>query len=604
MPPKYRRSTPVKDRIYRSSPALVQSKLANVRQTVKYFAMVPPSTMERRQSTLTQMEFGRKFGLDAEIADSDEEDDDYVEEVQQRPKKKAKTVERSFGTPGLLKQSTLTQMDFGRIMHGIPDSDDEDMDQEVELEVSGVEEATAHNLLSVHDIEEEPLQTMTRQQHAEDPESYGPGCESHASPRYEPSSVIQSPELCKPNEQPHETPQTPRHPRTKTIPSSQTPSATPISIPNTRRLPAQEDPISPTPARRISPPSRPRLSSPSTRKKDSFPTIMAPPAKPVVKRSAQKEQTPEIETTISPVTQPLVHTQSQTQTTPRTKIKIRDFNRRWEELTGGPQILKPKLGTLVEENSFSMSEQTQEMLLEIDMSALTKVRQSSPDGHHEAVRFAENDPKVIEAGANEWEEESQLVNEEKRAEYLLRLQKREVIVIESSQDSEGALDCSQVTEVEEPASHHTRYGQHSIVPVSSPRIRGSPETGFAPRATNNIVLDTQHQSQHVLQQPFPSSSQASTTAGTPLELFAESNRIVATSAPRHIDHADDEFPPMENEADFGEESIASTIYPNQITVSQLLPSSLLESVPRPPIEPDTQYDIEDEDEEAVEDDEL
>ena len=74
----------------------------------------------------------RQFAMDAEIANSDDEGE-FLEE---RPFKRIKTGEPISSTPSLLKQSTLTQIDFVKLMReGIPDSDEDPI---VEHDLSGL----------------------------------------------------------------------------------------------------------------------------------------------------------------------------------------------------------------------------------------------------------------------------------------------------------------------------------------------------------------------------------------------------------------------------------------------------------------------------------
>src|ERR1700753_3907760 len=122
MPSTFKRRTPIQDRIYRSSPATVQSKLPKLQKVIRRVSSTPSSA--KHQSTLTQMDFAtpRQFAMDAEIANSDDEGE-FLEE---RPFKRIKTGEPISSTPSLLKQSTLTQIDFVKLMReGIPDSDED-----------------------------------------------------------------------------------------------------------------------------------------------------------------------------------------------------------------------------------------------------------------------------------------------------------------------------------------------------------------------------------------------------------------------------------------------------------------------------------------------
>jgi hypothetical protein len=342
MPVKYRRRKPIKDRVYRSSPVMAQSKLSRLRKATRAVTSTP-STLGR-QATLTQMEFPtpQRFPLDNEIADGDK-DENFAAE---RPKKKVKREGKMSSKPDSSKQNTLTQMDWAMVLgHSIPDSQDEDEEegnwQEVFEGVDGEErvpsaqrgvvrfQRRATNDEEIEEAAEQPHRSRLEEveEFEEHKEQEQPtGLQFDSSP---PRELGQ--QCVDPISSTHSVPKTPKRVRTEPVPSSQSPPVTPISIPGTRVQRPIPAPVSPTPFR------------------------MAPPALPIVRTSPLKEL---------PSSSPtLTQTQTQTQMTPNTKRKIEDFNRGF--LMKGPPPRPPN--PMVGQNTYGIGEETQAMFLQIPM---------------------------------------------------------------------------------------------------------------------------------------------------------------------------------------------------------------------------------------------
>jgi hypothetical protein len=582
VPLKYKRRTPIQDRVYKSSPVMVQSKFPRLKQMVRTATSTPSSS--EHQATLTQMDFGtpRQFAIDAEIPNSDDEGDEIDEPPPKRARTRAAVRERISSTPGSTIQSTLTQMDWALMGQGILDSDEED------------EEGDGAELPSIHDehIVRSVFLTVPKAQMEDISSEPLPG--SRGPPFEEPSDKIIVPGSDQ------SVPETPRRSRDETIPSSQTPSATPISIPGSRHRTTRAELVaaaaaSPTPSStRRSPelihtPSRSRRSlpnklhhsgrttpTPKSRNLASslMPPTMAPPALPLRHESPLKEKSQNI---VPQIPVEWLRTQSQTQTTPRTKQKVMDFNSKWALLTGNPNDMPNKNWTPKSKGgqashmpvhaSFSIGDSTQAAMLQIEMENVL----SGPDVEETQSEQTKANANVQRSGT-----------------------RGKVIVIQSSQDDECHQGSSQLTEPEEDDDGEygtTEIQNESLVPASSPIVPGFAHitrSGLYVGPFSHIVPDTQN---HVSGSELPvlgaiRSSQASTTAGTPHSPdvnVTPTGRIPATSPGNARGQAP---PPMLDSLPmFGNTSpqrdFPGTSPTRVITVSQLIPSSLLESVPRP-----------------------
>jgi hypothetical protein len=548
----YKAQTPIEDGVHKSTSKAIPKRLSRVRQTGKGRSSTPSSSDQ--QNTLTQMDFGtpRRFALDAQIADSDEEE----ESTEARPTKRVKT--EIVPSTLALQQSTLTQMDFVKLMRqGIPDSEEEDIEDDSDLEnfekFAGKElgQSLAQRKTDVgrEEIEEAVLDGFT-EEHAEDlADTRRENRQSNASRLIAVQNSTD--EIDDKSSSPAKVPTTPRRPRTETVPSSQTPPATPISIPGSKERPFQsstdDPPASPTPIR-MGPPNLPR----------PRPSPMAPPALPVPQfsplapphlsmpgRSPLKQK--DANADILAQTQSEFHTQTQTQTSPITKQRVQDFNQRWAELTGNydniPANRRSKKPTKPQHESFDMGDATQAELLGINLEEYIGLRNS------------EQDPYPLQPIREDTETKpARELVDDTSVPATSPVKKNEIIVIPSSQDDEYVPASSPMSE-DRPAL------QDSVVPASSPQPR-KVFKDLQLESTNHMVPDTQLDIQFSQTSIRP--SQASTAPATPTAVQSKAVQNIELPSPSR---------------QLFEESGRSPL--QLITISQLIPSSLIASVPRP-----------------------
>lgn len=224
MPPK-------KTTYSRITPAPRQTRLASRRSLPVTRRRDSPPVLQKRQSTLTQIDYIRSDG--AIPNSSDEEDVSEFEETQ--PKKKARLsgdVEAKGRTPG---QSTLTQKWDWKAMAAARDSeesdnnlnmlDDEETEQEEEIQpkhkkpISKGHTQTQSELLLVAHLDDE----SDSEARAQFPEQVA----FAASPDVE--KLRTRPTTAVSTTNPNPNPKTPRRPRRTEIPSSETPWSSKLS---------------------------------------------------------------------------------------------------------------------------------------------------------------------------------------------------------------------------------------------------------------------------------------------------------------------------------------------------------------------------------------
>jgi hypothetical protein len=236
------------------------------------------------QSTLTQMQFGSPIGqsdFDSTDIIPDSEEDGEEEVVSIRARKRKRNV--SLPKLDLRKQTTLTQMDFVSLLRYddplqlFEDENDDNNDQPNEI-----------------DMMQNDIHDSRHDQHQIIPNS-SPEPPVRDPPRIE-AAQNESPAI-KESNQAVSVPRTPKRVRQTPVPSSQTPTATPLSIHSDKGkiLDDIPYPTSPTPKPR----SKEQQSPISSSEKKSLNT----------------------------------ETQTQTQTSPTTKRRITDFNNRWLQLS-------------------------------------------------------------------------------------------------------------------------------------------------------------------------------------------------------------------------------------------------------------------------------
>lgn len=234
------------------------------------------------QSTLTQMQFGTPTGhndFDSIDIIANSSDDEEEAQLHLPPKKRKRNV--SLPKVDLRKQTTLTQMDFVSMLR---------YDDSIQISDDENEKIQNHAIdmiqPDIHDYDDEEVRIIPNSS----PQSY-----PRDPPRIEEFQREES-QRVQPDHSLSE-PSTPKRIRQTPIPSSQTPSATPLSV---RSKPGGI-------------PDEPSLSTSPT----PGPRIKEQP----VSISSSKE----ISLTTS--------TQTQTQTSPTTKRRITDFNSRWAQLS-------------------------------------------------------------------------------------------------------------------------------------------------------------------------------------------------------------------------------------------------------------------------------
>lgn len=229
-----------------------------------------------RQSTLTQMDYGpistaeRSFGSRLEIADS-EDDDDFEEP---REKKRRKIV-RTVATITLMKQDTLTQMDFLKRM--AMDETDEELRELGILDDAnpraGATTLDASN--SSSRIEEDEITAMIPDVIPTSSVEERPIPGQRTIPDSEESTNLER-ENPAPTASTVLDPSTPRRVRVLEVPSSQTPTATPFSISSISSQRKSNFPETPSPSKQPTRGSSLRTNSPlkallsSSRSKPSF----------------------------------------------------------------------------------------------------------------------------------------------------------------------------------------------------------------------------------------------------------------------------------------------------------------------------------------------
>lgn len=236
MAPRTRAKKPVAEQIYSAKPALVQKRLPNRRTKVTY--KPERRLLEKRQSTLTQIDFG-KLSSREQIDDSDE--DDFDEE--EAPRKRARFSNR---TPQSAMTQTLTQMQF--VTSSVRSRPVQDSEEEGLL--SDEEELAPHPGTNDLDLQHTPrkpleiadsmesLETTKSQQAGGNPEN---GKGSHTVPITNDSSSRADGRAMLPPI----LPQTPKRVRILAVPSSQTPPTTPLSTQQSPRCPGSANDRSP-----------------------------------------------------------------------------------------------------------------------------------------------------------------------------------------------------------------------------------------------------------------------------------------------------------------------------------------------------------------------
>jgi hypothetical protein len=212
MAPRSSTRRPTTDQTYTSTPALAQKRFPHRRRTVKTHEPAR-RLLEKRQSTLTQIDFARLSGREY-IEDSEE--DEFNEE--EPPRKRRKTLGQLNGDEGnkvkrknALTQ-TLTQMDFVRSRR-VEDSEEEGL-------LSDDEELEPHPGTNDLDLQNDIMTQLEFVVNTEPKDRLRDhDAKSRENPRNKQSRVMPPPK----------NPSTPKRIRVLAVPSSQTPPTTPLS---------------------------------------------------------------------------------------------------------------------------------------------------------------------------------------------------------------------------------------------------------------------------------------------------------------------------------------------------------------------------------------
>lgn len=538
----------------------------NALDTPPSMANAPPSSSSRPkprsrrklidQSTLTQMQFGTPLGGVYGIIE-DSENDMPTEEY--RPRKRRRTREEPVAS--LKKQTTLTQMDFLSLMEG------EDIEELLARDMS--------HFSAAPDSHFRDQTVMTRNGDAVIPNS------SQAVPRRSqelgdymqpiPEEIIclpvspprpttpkrpkhTSPKLTTPKRASPE-PTTPKRIRQNPVPSSQTPAATPISIHRTTSRPGSSSKQKATV--RFQSPSSP---TPKARRSEIRQSSSPPPERPSDSIGTQV-------------------TQSQTSTA--TKIRIRDFNSRWKQLSGREMHTKPQTSARVDRAALGKAVRFQDTPDNLYISepsssvdddardlAPTSARQTATlevlanyDVHDEGDPSPQL-PEIPRFSVDTLAQESYLIGDETQAAFLEAATSSEIgLMLEQEQTSESPVQSNMQICVKETPFN-------DIPPAIMSSQRGNQESAET----------------HQLRSPSPiAHSQASTASCTPDPEDQNEGQKEQTiqSLLRHNQEIDTlpsrmhESPPST--------SIEYLRHVDPVTISQLLPSSLIGSdIPLPP----------------------
>jgi hypothetical protein len=265
----------IEEQIYRSTPALRQTRFSSRRKTIHRKSDAPGLPLKNQQSTLTQLDFLRLPLLDSEdeeviVRDSEEETESEVEEDFERPRKRRR---QSIPPPSsnTMRQSTMTQA-FPRLPLSF-DSDDDDVPG-VELSSGDYTELSEREDM----VKNSRLDEWVTTQHARrDTEGHPNILDFSPPPDFErpPSSIpeIFSSSPTRPGRDGlaiSRSPKTPKRFRVLEVPSSQTPPSTPLSTQQTIRRFTQK-------------------ASPLKRKSTNMQVNNVSPTNPLLQRSPLKE---------------------------------------------------------------------------------------------------------------------------------------------------------------------------------------------------------------------------------------------------------------------------------------------------------------------------
>jgi hypothetical protein len=226
MAPRTRAKKPPVDQVYTSKPALVQQRFPT-RSTKKTYGSAR-HLLEKRQSTLTQIDFGRLSGRE-KIEDSEE--DEFEEEKPPRKRRKSTrrvdNAEKNNSRRKSAYTQTLTQMPFLK-SRTVEDSEEEGLLSEEDVSRGELDEELAphpgtNNLNLQSDAINDSTESTEETEILDSVDTTGPGKdakERESVPQDRPSNIRRA--AMPP-------PQTPKRIRILAVPSSQTPPTTPLS---------------------------------------------------------------------------------------------------------------------------------------------------------------------------------------------------------------------------------------------------------------------------------------------------------------------------------------------------------------------------------------